>query len=119
MTNARKAKVVKRTIFVNEPIRDLKKIYRKTFTNQFYLPTAVSERVASVCDQAVNTSNSGFGGSSLAHRVVSLDKERYSTLTLFAEVYKWVPVRLNESNDFDKNGNKGCLDSKQTLNYVA
>ena len=31
-------------------------------------------------------------GSSLAHHVVSLDKELYSTLSLFNQVYKWVPV---------------------------
>ena len=31
-------------------------------------------------------------GSSLARRVVSLDKELYSTLSLFTQVYKWVPV---------------------------
>ena len=31
-------------------------------------------------------------GSSLARRVVSLDKERYSTLSLFTQVYKWVPA---------------------------
>ena len=30
------------------------------------------------------------GGSSLAHRVVSLDKEVYSTLSLFTQVYKWM-----------------------------
>ena len=29
-------------------------------------------------------------GSSLAHRVVFLDKELYSTLSLFTQVYKWV-----------------------------
>ena len=29
-------------------------------------------------------------GSSVARRVVSLDKELYSTLALFAQVYKWV-----------------------------
>ena len=29
-------------------------------------------------------------GSSLALRVVSLDKELYSTLSLFTQVYKWV-----------------------------
>ena len=29
-------------------------------------------------------------GSSLARRVVSLDKELYSTLSLFIQVYKWV-----------------------------
>ena len=28
----------------------------------------------------------------LARRVVSLDKELYSTLSLFTQVYKWVPV---------------------------
>ena len=31
-------------------------------------------------------------GSSLARRVVSLDKELYSTLSLFTQVYNWVPV---------------------------
>ena len=31
-------------------------------------------------------------GSSLARRIVSLDKELYSTLSLFTQVYKWVPV---------------------------
>ena len=31
-------------------------------------------------------------GSSLARRVVSLDKELYSTLSLFTWVYKWVPA---------------------------
>ena len=31
-------------------------------------------------------------GLSLAHRVVSLDKELYFTLSLFTQVYKWVPV---------------------------
>ena len=30
-------------------------------------------------------------GSSLACRVDSLDKELYSTLSLFSQVYKWVP----------------------------
>ena len=29
-------------------------------------------------------------GSSLAGRIVSLDKELYSTLSLFIQVYKWV-----------------------------
>ena len=32
-------------------------------------------------------------GSRLAHRIVSLDKELYFTLSLFTQVYKWVPVR--------------------------
>ena len=31
-------------------------------------------------------------GSSLARRVLSLDKELYSTLSLFTQVYKWVPA---------------------------
>ena len=30
--------------------------------------------------------------SSLAHCVVYLDKELYSTLSLFTQVYKWVPA---------------------------
>ena len=32
------------------------------------------------------------GGSSLARRVVSLDEEVYSTLSLFTQVYKWIPA---------------------------
>ena len=31
-------------------------------------------------------------GSSLTLRVVFLDKELYSTLSLFTQVYKWIPV---------------------------
>ena len=31
-------------------------------------------------------------GSSFARRVVSLDKELYCTLSLFTQVYKWVPA---------------------------
>ena len=31
-------------------------------------------------------------GSSLVLRVVFLDKELYSTLSLFTQVYKWIPV---------------------------
>ena len=31
-------------------------------------------------------------GVGLAHRVVSLDKELYSTLSLFTKVYNWVPA---------------------------
>ena len=45
--------------------------------------------------RAVNTSNSsGSGGLglSLACHVVSLDKELYSTLSLFTQVYKGVPA---------------------------
>ena len=38
------------------------------------------------------------GGSSLARRAVSLDKELYSTLFLFTQVYKWVPGRSLRSS---------------------
>ena len=31
-------------------------------------------------------------GSSLARRVASIDKELYSELSLFTQVYKWVPA---------------------------
>ena len=31
-------------------------------------------------------------GSSLVRRVASIDKELYSTLSLFTQVYKWVPA---------------------------
>ena len=31
---------------------------------------------------------------SLCRRVVSLDKKLYSTLSLFTQVYKWVPVTI-------------------------
>ena len=31
-------------------------------------------------------------GTSLTHHVVSLDKELYSTLSLFTQVYNWVPA---------------------------
>ena len=55
------------------------------------------EKSGGVCGRAVNTSNTGSGGvcaSSLAHCVVSLDKELYSTLSLLTpgQVHKWVPV---------------------------
>ena len=45
-----------------------------------------------VCSRAVNTSNSGSGGPGFKphQSVVSLDKELYSTLSLFTQVYKWV-----------------------------
>ena len=36
------------------------------------------------------TPNLEVQGSSLTHRVVSLDKELYATLCLFTQVYKWV-----------------------------
>ena len=38
------------------------------------------------------TSDLEVRGSSPACRVVSLDEELYSTLSLFTQVYKWVPV---------------------------
>ena len=37
--------------------------------------------------------------SSLAIRIVSLDKELYSTLSLFTQVYKWVTVTSTTNND--------------------
>ena len=37
-------------------------------------------------------------GSSPARRVVSLDKKLYSTLSLFAQVYKWVAVTYCTGN---------------------
>ena len=45
-----------------------------------------------VCARVVNTSNSGCGGPGFKPRssLVSLDKELYSTLSLFTQVYKWV-----------------------------
>ena len=45
----------------------------------------------SVADQLTpRTYDIEVQGSSLAHRVDSLDKELYSTLSLFTQVYKWV-----------------------------
>ena len=40
----------------------------------------------------LRTSDLEVRGSSLARRVVSLDKELYSTLSLFTQVIKWVPA---------------------------
>ena len=34
----------------------------------------------------------GGPGSNLASRIVSSDKELYSTLYLFTQVYKWIPA---------------------------
>ena len=51
--------------------------------------------VEGMCGREVNTSNSGGSGvrcSRLPCHVVSLDKEFYSTLSLFTQVYKWVQV---------------------------
>ena len=45
-----------------------------------------------VTGRAVNTSVSGSEGPRLARRVVSLDKELYPTLSLFTQVYNWVPA---------------------------
>ena len=38
------------------------------------------------------TSGLEVRGSSLTRRVVSFDRELYSTLSLFTQVYKWVPA---------------------------
>ena len=43
-----------------------------------------------MCGRAVNTSNSGSWGQGF--KPVSLDKELYSTLSLFTQLYKWVPA---------------------------
>ena len=56
--------------------------------SHFYL--SYSFICGGVCGRTVNTSNSGSEGPRLACRVVSLDKELYSTLFLFTQVYKWV-----------------------------
>ena len=47
-----------------------------------------------MCGRAANTQTLDLEvrGSSLARRVVSLDKELYSTMSLFTQVYKWVPA---------------------------
>ena len=51
------------------------------------------ENCGGVCGRVVNTWNFGSDvwGSSLAPPVFPLDKEIYSTLSLFTQVYKWVP----------------------------
>ena len=48
-----------------------------------------TDKSRGVCGRAVNTSNSGSGvpDSSLARRVVSSDKELYSTSFLFTQMY--------------------------------
>ena len=47
-----------------------------------------------VWPSAYYNSNSGSGGPGVKRRlaIVSLDKELYSTLSLFSQVYKWVPA---------------------------
>ena len=47
-------------------------------------------RTVEACVAEQSTPRTLVGGSSLAHRVVSLDKEVYSTLSLFTQVYKWM-----------------------------
>ena len=56
----------------------------------FVLPVQVC---GVVCGQAVNTSNSRSGGPGFKPRPSRcLDKELYSTLSLFTQVYQWVPA---------------------------
>ena len=47
-------------------------------------------RTVEACVAEQSTPRTLVEGSSLAHRVVSLDKEVYSTLSLFTRVYKWM-----------------------------
>ena len=47
-------------------------------------------RTVEACVAEQSTPRTLVGGSSLAHRVVSLDKEVYCTLSLFTQVYKWM-----------------------------
>ena len=47
-------------------------------------------RTVEACVAEQSTPRTLVGGSSLASRVVSLDKEVYSTLSLFTQVYKWI-----------------------------
>ena len=73
--------------------------YRETFQRQragpchsqnppfFIAEACVAERLTP------RTPDLEIRGSSLARRVVSLDKELYSTLSLRTQVYKWVPAR--------------------------
>ena len=49
-------------------------------------------RTVEACVAEQSTPRTLVGGSSLARRVVSLDKEVYSTLSLFTQVYKWMPA---------------------------
>ena len=43
------------------------------------------------------TPGSGGQGSSLARRIVSLEKKLYSTLSLFTQVYIWVSSRRHSA----------------------
>ena len=57
-------------------------------------PTPLETSCGGVCGRAVTpwTLDLEVRGSSLARRVLSLDKEIYTTLSLFTRVYKWVPA---------------------------
>ena len=47
-----------------------------------------------VCGQVATpqTPDLEVQGSNLAYQILSLDKELYPTLSVFTQVYKWVPV---------------------------
>ena len=55
----------------------------------FWRLTYISSRVI---ESVWRSAEREVWGSSLAGRVFSLDKELYSTLSLFTQVYKWVPA---------------------------
>ena len=59
------------------------------------IPVKPSPQKAGVCGRAVNTTNSGVWGWSLARRIVFLDNKVYSTLSLFTQgrvVQSWVKI---------------------------
>ena len=61
-------------------------------------------RTVGACVAEQLTSRTLVGGLSLARRLVSLDKEVYSTLSLLTQVYKWIPAtyyRFVPENLFD------------------
>ena len=53
-----------------------------------------THKLPKLCSAALTlqTLNLEVGNASLAYHGVSLNKELYSTLSLFPQVYKWVPV---------------------------
>ena len=59
-----------------------------------FLLSVNTNKIGGMCGRALNTSKSGTGGPRFKppRRVVSSDKELYSTLSLFTQVYKWVPA---------------------------
>jgi len=73
-------------------IYSLKRI-RKHPQKQWYEHYGMNQWYARVAEPLTpRTSDLEVRGSSLARCVVSLDKELYSTFSLFTQVYKWVPA---------------------------